>query len=57
VQEDGPVAEAILHAAEAHERDLILMGGYGHRPLVEVMLGSKVDEVLQASRFPVLICR
>jgi nucleotide-binding universal stress UspA family protein len=57
VREKGPVAEAILHTAEAHERDLILMGGYGHRPLVEVMLGSTVDQVLQASRLPVLICR
>jgi nucleotide-binding universal stress UspA family protein len=57
VQEDGPVAEAILRTTEAHERDLILMGGYGHRPLVEVMLGSTVDQVLQASRLPVLICR
>jgi nucleotide-binding universal stress UspA family protein len=57
VREKGPVAEAILRTAEAHDRDLILMGGYGHRPLVEVMLGSTVDEVLQTSELPVLICR
>jgi len=57
VHEDGPVTEAILRTAEAHERDLILMGGYGHRPLVEVMLGSTVDQVLQASELPVLISR
>jgi nucleotide-binding universal stress UspA family protein len=57
VQEDGPVAEAILRRADMRERDLIVMGGSGHRPLVEVMLGSTVDEVLQASQLPVLICR
>lgn len=58
VHEDGPVAEAMLRTAEAHhERDLILMGGYAHRPLLEVMLGSAVEQVLQASELPVHICR
>jgi nucleotide-binding universal stress UspA family protein len=57
VHENGPVAEAILRTAKTNGRDLILMRGYGHRPLVEVMLGSTVDQVLQASELPVLICR
>jgi nucleotide-binding universal stress UspA family protein len=57
VHASGPVAEAILVAARQHESDLILMGGYGHRPVVEVVLGSAVDHVLRASRQPVLICR
>jgi nucleotide-binding universal stress UspA family protein len=56
-QEYGPVADVILRAAEEHDSDLILMGGYGHRPVMEVVLGSAVDEVLRASRWPVLICR
>jgi nucleotide-binding universal stress UspA family protein len=46
-----------LSTAEAHDSDLILMGGYGYSPVVEVVLGSAVDEVLRASRQPVLICR
>ena len=53
----GPVAGTILTIAEAHDCDLILMGGYGHSPVVEVVLGSAVDEVLRSSRQPVLICR
>lgn len=57
VRESGPVAEAILRAVEESESDLILMGGYGHNPLLEVVLGSAVDRVLRASQQPVLICR
>jgi nucleotide-binding universal stress UspA family protein len=51
------VSSAILTAAQDHDCDLILMGGYGHSPVVEVVLGSAVDEVLRSSRQPVLICR
>ena len=57
VQARGPVAEAILETAEEQGCDLILMGGYGHSPVMEAMLGSVVDLVLRASRQPVLICR
>lgn len=57
VRESGPTAEAILRTAEAHQSDLILMGGYGHSPVVEVVLGSAVDEVLRTTRQPVLFCR
>jgi nucleotide-binding universal stress UspA family protein len=57
VEERGPVAEAILATAEAHGCDLVLMGGYGHGPAVELVLGSAVDQVLRESRWPALICR
>lgn len=57
VTEQGPVAEAIPKAAEAHRSNLIIMGGYGFNPLLEVVLGSTVDEVLRSRRWPVLICR
>lgn len=57
VRDHGPVAEIVLRAAQEYESDLILMGGYGHSPVMEVVLGSAVDEVLRASRQPVLICR
>lgn len=53
----GPVAEAILQTAEAHRSDLIIMGNYGPHPLLEVVRGSTVDDVLRASRQPMLICR
>jgi nucleotide-binding universal stress UspA family protein len=57
VKESGPVAEAILKTAEEQESDLIIMGGYGRSPVLEVVLGSTVDQVLRASRRPMLICR
>lgn len=57
VAEEGDVAAAIHATAEAHNCDLIVMGGYGFRPLLEVVLGSTVDQVLRWRRWPVLICR
>jgi nucleotide-binding universal stress UspA family protein len=43
--------------AEERGCDLIIMGGYGFNPVLEVVLGSAVDEVLRTSRRPMLICR
>jgi len=57
VKESGPVAEAILKTAEAQGSNLIIMGGYGFSPVLEVVLGSAVDRVLREARRPVLICR
>jgi nucleotide-binding universal stress UspA family protein len=51
------VAEAILQTAETQQSDLILIGGYGHSPVLEIVLGSAVDQVLRESHRPVLICR
>ena len=53
----GPVGDAILTAADEHASDVILMGGYGFNALLEIMLGSSVDQVLRESRRPVLICQ
>ncbi len=53
----GPVAETILGTAQTEASDLILMGGYGHSPVLEVVLGSVVDEVLRGTQLPMLICR
>ncbi len=55
--ESGPVAKAILKTANEHDSDLIVMGGYGYSPVLEVVLGSAVDQILRASRRPMLICR
>jgi len=57
VKESGAVAEAILKTAEAHRSELIIMGGYGFNPVMEVVLGSAVDQVLREARKPMLICR
>ncbi len=57
VEERGPVADAILRTAQERDSDLILMGGYGHLPVRELLFSSTVDQVLRGSGQPVLICR
>ena len=57
VKESGPVPEAILKTAKDQERNLIIMGGYGHNPVLEVVIGSVVDQVLSEGQMPTLICR
>jgi nucleotide-binding universal stress UspA family protein len=57
IKEHGPVAQAVMRTAEEHRCDLIIMGGYGFSPVVEIVLGSTVDEVLRTSWRPILICR
>ncbi|NUM44178.1 MAG: universal stress protein [Anaerolineales bacterium] len=51
----GSVDEVILHTAETHNANLIVMGGYGSNPVMEVMLGSTVEKVLSQYKYPVLI--
>ncbi|MFQ3661077.1 MAG: universal stress protein [Chloroflexaceae bacterium] len=53
----GPPAATIVATARERACDLILIGGYGHGPLLEAVLGGTVDEVLRSSDRPVLICR
>jgi nucleotide-binding universal stress UspA family protein len=55
--ESGPVAENILKTAATHRSNLIIMGGYGLTPMLEVVLGSSVDQVLRQACQPLLICR
>jgi nucleotide-binding universal stress UspA family protein len=57
VQEQGTVTWAIIRTAQLYESDFIIMGGYGFNPVIEVMLGSEVDQILRAKQWPVLICR
>ena len=57
VHEGGAVAETILAAVDQQHANLIVSGGYGAHPMVEVVLGSTIDRVLRESRQPVLICR
>lgn len=53
----GSPGEQVLKIAQAHNSDLIVMGGYGYKPVMEVVLGSAVDQVLRESGRPMLICR
>jgi nucleotide-binding universal stress UspA family protein len=51
----GPADAAIFRKLAATKSDLIMLGGYGLSPLLEVMWGSAIDPVLQNSQVPVLI--
>ncbi len=57
VHEAGSAAELILQVAEEKQTQMIVSGGYGAHPMVEVVLGSTIDRVLREARQPVLICR
>jgi len=55
--EHGRPAEVILRTMEDTGADLLLMGGYGHQPLIKALLGSAMDQILREAWFPLLICR
>jgi nucleotide-binding universal stress UspA family protein len=57
IEGQPPVPIAIIQTVDEKDCDLILMGGYGKTPVLEMLLGSTVDEVLRNSRVPVLVCR
>jgi nucleotide-binding universal stress UspA family protein len=56
-EEEGDRAEAILTACNQEGCDFLLMGGYGYGPVLDVVLGSTVNEILRQTTKPVLICR
>lgn len=52
---DAPVAEALLSHAADMDADLIVMGGYGHARLWELVLGGVTRTMLQSMTVPVLM--
>jgi nucleotide-binding universal stress UspA family protein len=57
VHEQAPAGPAILATAAENNCNLLICGGYGARPVVEVVVGSTVDYLLRHGQSPVLICR
>lgn len=57
VQEKGSLSETLLQISNDYACDFILMGGYSLSPLLELVFGSLVDDVLRSSDKPLLICR
>jgi nucleotide-binding universal stress UspA family protein len=53
----GDLAENVMEMVESEGCDVIIIGGYGRQPVLELMLGSGLNEVLRAADVPVLICR
>jgi len=57
LQKKGPIAKAVLETATENQIDLLFMGGYSRSPVMEVVLGSPLDQVLYSAQIPVLVCR
>ncbi len=54
--ESGEVVDVIMETAVSHNCNLIIMGGYGAQPVVEVVQGSPTNAILRRTPVPVLIC-
>jgi nucleotide-binding universal stress UspA family protein len=57
VLRDGSINDAILETAESHDINLLIVGGFGRRPALRVVLGSTVEHLLREFKQPMLICR
>jgi nucleotide-binding universal stress UspA family protein len=57
IVESGQVVRNILDNAETGNYDLMIIGGYGKKPIFEVVLGSSVDKIIQQYSIPTFICR
>lgn len=57
VHQGGEIVPVLLQVISQRQSDLVIMGGYGFTPLLEVVLGSAVDEILRTTEVPVLVCR
>ena len=55
VTDRGSVASTLLAHAVNVEADLIVMGGYGHSRLREIVLGGTTRRILQTMTVPVLM--
>lgn len=52
-----PIKDALMETAVAHDINFLIVGGFGFRPMMHLMLGSTVDQLLREFRHPILICR
>ena len=57
VVQPGPAAPVILETAAEKGSNLLIMGGFSFRPMLELVLGGTVDEMLREFKQPMLICR
>lgn len=58
LMKDGPIGPAILAAAQEQNSSVIVMGGFGVRPVLRLLRGSAVEYVLQhVTDQAVLICQ
>ena len=53
----GNIGDLVLETSAIHNCDLVIMGGFGFRPVPHLVLGSTVDHMLCHCNQPMLICR
>lgn len=53
----GPAPQVIMETAAEQGSNLLIMGGFSFRPVLELVLGGTVDEMLREFKQPMLICR
>jgi nucleotide-binding universal stress UspA family protein len=57
VRAPRPADEAILSAVEEHDVNLLIMGGFGQRSALQMVIGSTVTKILRVIGQPVFVCR
>ena len=50
LHETGSVRKAIVRTARQYQCDLIIMGGYGRDPLLELFFGSTTNHILRTKK-------
>jgi nucleotide-binding universal stress UspA family protein len=55
--ESGDIVDSIIQTAQNQSCDFILIGGYKANPMIEIVTGSQVDQILRKTSIPTLICR
>ncbi len=54
---DRSIADCVLETAVDIDADMLIVGGYGFRPMLHLVLGSAVDQILRELKRPIFICR
>ena len=54
---DRPAAEAILATMADYRCNVLFMGGFGNRPVMQLIVGSTVSKLLRECPHPIFICR
>lgn len=57
VQGEKPAYHAILNAVEEQRANMIIMGGFGNRSALQLVIGSTVTKLLREVDVPVFVCR
>ena len=57
VERKGNPGQEILQTAQEKNCNLIVMGSYGYRAVLEIAMGSAVDQIFRSFGGSVMVCR